>query len=254
MVKLTSRSEANESKRSQFSVHKSRASALFISTFLCTLRVPYISIPLVLIVGFGKSSCAAKTGPDAIEPERSNSERSDLVASVSVAERDRRNVRVQLLAKEKTRQYRHCEDQGYGSNWCACVSTRIGTEEYDWSMAMKICDRGPRHHPGNIGDKVYYTPLEPKILRSARDTLNCNDFSSENEAQRAYLKHGGPARDPHNLDGDGDGNACEYKPTLPIRPITHDRQRVQTHDTRCHWVRGYTRKNGTRVRGHQRCR
>jgi excalibur calcium-binding domain-containing protein len=38
---------------------------------------------------------------------------------------------------------------------------------------------------------------------------DCADFSSWRQAQNFYVKHGGPKRDPHRLDGDHDGIACE---------------------------------------------
>ena len=39
---------------------------------------------------------------------------------------------------------------------------------------------------------------------------NCGDFGSAAEAQRFFLAAGGPTRDPHDLDRDGDGFACEW--------------------------------------------
>ena len=38
---------------------------------------------------------------------------------------------------------------------------------------------------------------------------DCSDFSSWRQAQRFYKKHGGPRYDPHRLDADHDGIACE---------------------------------------------
>lgn len=38
---------------------------------------------------------------------------------------------------------------------------------------------------------------------------DCSDFRTWKQAQRFYEKHGGPQRDPHRLDGDDDGIACE---------------------------------------------
>jgi hypothetical protein len=38
---------------------------------------------------------------------------------------------------------------------------------------------------------------------------DCSDFSSWRAAQKFYKKHGGPYRDPHRLDADRDGIACE---------------------------------------------
>jgi hypothetical protein len=38
---------------------------------------------------------------------------------------------------------------------------------------------------------------------------DCSDFSSWHQAQNFYKKHGGPRYDPHRLDADHDGIACE---------------------------------------------
>jgi hypothetical protein len=38
---------------------------------------------------------------------------------------------------------------------------------------------------------------------------DCSDFSTWRQAQRFYKNHGGPQHDPHRLDGDDDGIACE---------------------------------------------
>jgi hypothetical protein len=43
---------------------------------------------------------------------------------------------------------------------------------------------------------------------SARDR-DCSDFSSWRAAQKFYKRHGGPKYDPHRLDADHDGIACE---------------------------------------------
>jgi len=39
---------------------------------------------------------------------------------------------------------------------------------------------------------------------------DCSDFSSSAEAQRFFIAAGGPSADPHGLDRDGDGSACEF--------------------------------------------
>lgn len=38
---------------------------------------------------------------------------------------------------------------------------------------------------------------------------DCADFNSWRAAQKFYKNHGGPKYDPHRLDGDNDGIACE---------------------------------------------
>jgi hypothetical protein len=56
----------------------------------------------------------------------------------------------------------------------------------------------------------------------------CSDFGSSAEAQRFFLSTGGPLSDPANLDGDGDGLACEWGTTISHVAKTH-RVKVTTH-------------------------
>ncbi len=41
---------------------------------------------------------------------------------------------------------------------------------------------------------------------------DCGDFNTQAAAQNVFLDHGGPDSDPHALDADGDGIACESNP------------------------------------------
>jgi hypothetical protein len=41
---------------------------------------------------------------------------------------------------------------------------------------------------------------------------NCSDFETQPEAQAFFIAEGGPEEDPHGLDGDGNGIACESLP------------------------------------------
>ena len=45
------------------------------------------------------------------------------------------------------------------------------------------------------------------------DSYNCSDFDTQQEAQEQFEADGGPEEDPHNLDSDGDGIACESLPS-----------------------------------------
>lgn len=38
---------------------------------------------------------------------------------------------------------------------------------------------------------------------------DCSDFNTWGAAQKFFKKQGGPRLDPHNLDADNDGIACE---------------------------------------------
>ncbi|MGA0539036.1 excalibur calcium-binding domain-containing protein [Neotabrizicola sp. VNH66] len=46
------------------------------------------------------------------------------------------------------------------------------------------------------------------------DDKNCSDFATSGAAQKFFLAAGGPVSDPHNLDGDGDGLACDWGRTI----------------------------------------
>lgn len=50
--------------------------------------------------------------------------------------------------------------------------------------------------------------LVPAAPAAARDK-DCSDFNTWRQAQNFYKRHGGPKYDPHRLDADHDGIACE---------------------------------------------
>ena len=49
-------------------------------------------------------------------------------------------------------------------------------------------------------------------IAGARADKDCADFPTQAAAQKFYVKHGGPKKDPHRLDADRDGIACEDNP------------------------------------------
>lgn len=51
-------------------------------------------------------------------------------------------------------------------------------------------------------------PTSPQPSTTTTDK-DCSDFATQAEAQAFFEAEGGPARDPHHLDSDGDGLACE---------------------------------------------
>lgn len=67
---------------------------------------------------------------------------------------------------------------------------------------------------------------------------DCGDFDTQAAAQRFFLDNGGPDRDPHGLDAEGDGVACESNPcpcnystgggggTPPAEPIKRQKARI----------------------------
>lgn len=47
---------------------------------------------------------------------------------------------------------------------------------------------------------------------SAFADKDCSDFDTQAQAQRFFVNNGGPRKDPHRLDGDNDGKACDSLP------------------------------------------
>ena len=62
---------------------------------------------------------------------------------------------------------------------------------------------------------------------------NCDDFSSWWDAQNFYFAAGGPDQDPHNLDSNGDGTACEQifgEPQIEVDAPVASSEPVLTSD------------------------
>lgn len=59
------------------------------------------------------------------------------------------------------------------------------------------------------------------LLSQSRFQRNCVSYRSPDEAQRDFLRRGGPERDPRGLDPDGDGFACGWDPT-PFRQVAQN--------------------------------
>ncbi|MEM6326366.1 MAG: hypothetical protein AAF791_04540 [Bacteroidota bacterium] len=89
-------------------------------------------------------------------------------------------------------------------------------------------------------------PTGEALARIERQHSVCASFATQSQAQAAFVAG------QSQLDGDGDGRACEHLRTAPVR--TRTASPSASRSSKCHWVRGYTRRDGTRVRGHRRCR
>lgn len=50
----------------------------------------------------------------------------------------------------------------------------------------------------------------------AQEDVDCAAFATQEEAQAFFLAEGGPESDPHGLDADSDGVACEDLPSAGV--------------------------------------
>lgn len=65
----------------------------------------------------------------------------------------------------------------------------------------------------NVGEQRY---RRLNVFAKSRFDRNCAKYASSDLAQEAFLKAGGPEKDPMGLDPDGDGFACYWDPA-PFR-------------------------------------
>lgn len=59
---------------------------------------------------------------------------------------------------------------------------------------------------------ITFVEMDPpgRVAAGPTGDKDCiGDFTSEKQAQRFFIEHGGPKKDPHRLDRDGNGRACE---------------------------------------------
>ncbi|MFC4556909.1 thermonuclease family protein [Virgibacillus kekensis] len=72
-----------------------------------------------------------------------------------------------------------------------------------WSLEGYVTEEGfnPKMKSTEKPPEIQYDPMGPD-----RD---CDDFTSQREAQAFFEASGGPETDSHRLDGEGDGRVCE---------------------------------------------
>ncbi|HVE90722.1 MAG TPA: hypothetical protein VNE62_00255 [Actinomycetota bacterium] len=72
-------------------------------------------------------------------------------------------------------------------------------QQLDPDKNGRACDQLPRESEGEGGGGDL-----PQL-----DDAECTDFDSQAEAQAFFEEEGGPAQDPHGLDADRNGKACD---------------------------------------------
>ncbi len=85
-------------------------------------------------------------------------------------------------------------------------------------VETELARRGESHAGGAYLGKrtaaAYGQRLYARHSAAVLTGKQCSDFPSSAAAQQFFLRSGGPTQDRYNLDGDGDGLACEWGVTL----------------------------------------
>jgi len=94
----------------------------------------------------------------------------------------------------------------------------LEVSQNDWDLGKLLETKSfqeskvSRDTEGNLlFDKLGNITTDSTKGKKAGD-YNCDDFSTQPEAQRFFLKVGGTGNDLYRLDGDKDGKACESLP------------------------------------------
>ncbi len=98
----------------------------------------------------------------------------------------------------------------------ASLGLEVSQNDWDlqklWETRSFQESRVQRDESGNLlFDKLGNVTTDSSEGKPA-DEYNCDDFSTQPEAQEFFLKVGGRENDVHRLDGDNDGVACESLP------------------------------------------
>jgi hypothetical protein len=94
-----------------------------------------------------------------------------------------------------------------------CVSQEEATSIRVTSIADATKERA--EYEGDLTYEAEYRDVESPnnpVRRRAGGDMDCQDFRTQRAAQAFYVANGGPDSDPHLLDEDGDGVACELLP------------------------------------------
>lgn len=127
------------------------------------------------------------------------------------------------LAREKELRLQTVESYKEEADKRTALESKLKEEETKHSAAKEKIDELEAslassemiNEDESISDEEYVdeedtevaTDLEYDPSGADRD---CGDFSSAQAAQDFYIAAGGPAVDPHDLDRDNDGNACDW--------------------------------------------
>jgi hypothetical protein len=110
---------------------------------------------------------------------------------------------------------------GLYGKYDAASSSMLWVEQATTSSPLELAfieaELGTRGEFANgswfVGSKTasaYGKRLYSRSSGAAAGGKDCADFGSAAAAQQYFLANGGPISDPNNLDGDGDGLACEW--------------------------------------------
>ena len=122
----------------------------------------------------------------------------------------------------------------YGTDEYGTIVMETDGVTYQVQTEHGVLQDGVPELAAPLEDQIAATPPTELLYDPNGPDRDCGDFATHEQAQAFFLAAGGPERDPHRLDGDNDGIACEslpdepsgstpYSPTLLYDPNGPDR-------------------------------
>ena len=102
--------------------------------------------------------------------------------------------------------YEAMVESGYDATWTTIDAGHFVTSASHGPIVEAVTDVIDVL-PAASSAELVYDPAGPD--------RNCDDFQAWQQAQDFFIAAGGPGMDPHGLDQDGDGTACESLPGAP---------------------------------------
>ncbi|WP_066385481.1 excalibur calcium-binding domain-containing protein [Neobacillus mesonae] len=200
------------------------------------MRKTYILVLLLLLLGGCSSDKTAKRVIDAIENEEFYTAKQIYQDAIDESDAP---LEIEESVAEAVHGYINDSydeveaDSGKESAFYYLLTNveNIGIEDYDLEDTIKyykgIIEDSDSYVEGdtNIEDsneEVSYEEdnyieedIDEEVIQDNPYTAtdidhNCTDFDSQEDAQLFFEANGGPEYDPHDLDRDGDGIACEW--------------------------------------------
>lgn len=98
----------------------------------------------------------------------------------------------------------------------AALGLEVSQNDWDlgklWETKSFQESKVQRDEAGNVLYDMFGNITTDSTIGKKADEYNCEDFSTQPEAQTFFTKVGGVGNDVNRLDGDKDGTACESLP------------------------------------------
>jgi uncharacterized protein YcfL len=166
-------------------------------------KITFILLTLLMLVGCGSEGQTLSTN----DGEKNASEPKLEDAKIAAEAKAKEDAKIAAEAKVK-------EDAKIAAEAKAKEDAKIAAEDKakeDAKIAAAEQDRIAKEAEAQEAAEAEQASSSNLLYDPFGSDKNCSDFPGGGaEAQEFYIAAGGPESDPHDLDRDNDGNACDW--------------------------------------------